>query len=89
MEGVGVMKDKEVKIDETEASLTQVEAVERSNTFEKSFFPPGFLVSTLCVYFQLYKKRRKPRVKKKKKNPCPREGMFRGSFARARGRDEG
>jgi hypothetical protein len=25
----------------------------------------------------------------KKKNPCPREGMFRGSFARARGRDEG
>jgi hypothetical protein len=28
-------------------------------------------------------------MKKKKKNPCPREGMFRGSFARARGRDEG
>jgi hypothetical protein len=26
---------------------------------------------------------------KEKKNPCPREGMFRGSFARARGRDEG
>jgi hypothetical protein len=25
----------------------------------------------------------------KKKNQCPREGMFRGSFARARGRDEG
>jgi hypothetical protein len=26
---------------------------------------------------------------RKKKNQCPREGMFRGSFARARGRDEG
>jgi hypothetical protein len=25
----------------------------------------------------------------KKKNQCPREGMFRGSFVRARGRDEG
>jgi hypothetical protein len=28
-------------------------------------------------------------LKVKKKNQCPREGMFRGSFARARGRDEG
>jgi hypothetical protein len=26
---------------------------------------------------------------KKEKNQCPREGMFSGSFAKARGRDEG
>ena len=26
---------------------------------------------------------------KKEKNQCPREGMFSGSFATARGRDEG
>ena len=28
-------------------------------------------------------------LKKKEKNQCPREGMFPGSFAKARGRDEG
>jgi hypothetical protein len=29
------------------------------------------------------------RIVKKEKNQCPREGMFSGSFAKARGRDEG
>ncbi len=33
--------------------------------------------------------KQKQTIIKKEKNQCPREGMFSGSFAKARGRDEG
>ncbi len=50
-----------------------------NGTNRHELYGPGCL--EVCAYTYIHRKG--------KKNQCPREGMFRGSFARARGRDEG